>query len=74
MNSILKVFFCAVLIIVSVYYGLAYLTGYFGYDKQNWTYRKASNTIKESIERGVFVKELHFQVDSFTGYKFKFEA
>ena len=44
------------------------------YDKQHWIYRKMSDSIKESIERGVFVKELHFKIDSFSGPSFQFEV
>ena len=44
------------------------------YDDQHWIYRKMSDSIEESVKRGVFVKELNYKIDSFAGSSFKFEA
>lgn len=38
------------------------------------SYRVASSTIDESVKRGMFIRELHFKIDSFSGTPFKFEA
>ena len=39
--------------------------GWYGYKK--WQYRVGTPDMKKSKERGVFIKELHFEIDSFAG-------
>lgn len=53
---------------------IGYLSSYIGwYGYKKWKYRKCSYSIEESIKRGVFVKKLNYQIDSFYGTPFKFE-
>lgn len=39
--------------------------GWYGYEK--WMYRVGSDSIEEAKQRGVFVKELNFQVEGYSG-------
>jgi hypothetical protein len=65
-NQIIKRFSIVVLSIVIAYIAFGYVNSYFGwYGYKKWLYRKQSDSIEDSKRRGVFVKELHFKVDSF---------
>ncbi len=44
------------------------------YGEQNWLFRKMSDPVAESVKRGVFVKKLNYEVDSFSAPNFFFEA
>lgn len=60
----------ATLLLIGIigYYALGYLSSYIGYDGyKKWKYRKHSNDIAESKKRGMFVKELNFKVEGYSG-------
>ena len=68
MKNVLKLLSLVILSLVIGYFVLGYLSSYFGwYGYKKWQYRVATSDINESKKRGVFVKELHFQIDSFKG-------
>jgi hypothetical protein len=48
------------------------LFGWYGYEK--WKYRVSTNDINESKKSGVFIKEVHFEIDSFPGKIENFRA
>jgi hypothetical protein len=53
--------------IVSIFFFLGFANEFFGwYGYKKWTYRNQSDSMEDSKRRGVFIKELHFEVDSFT--------
>jgi hypothetical protein len=63
------------LLIVIGFFALGYLSswvGWYGYEK--WKDRKYSDNISESKKRGVFVKELHYQIENHSGREFPFEV
>lgn len=54
--------------------GLGYvssLLGRYGYKK--WKHRASTQSIEESKARGVFIREVHYRVDSFNGPLGKFK-
>jgi hypothetical protein len=54
---------------------LGYINSYFGwYGYEKWKYRVSTTSIDESKRRGVFIKELHFEIDSFPGAIYNFHA
>ena len=56
------------LIVVSGYYAFGYLSSYIGwYGYQKWRHRVGTNNIEESKRRGVFIKELHYRVEGYSG-------
>jgi hypothetical protein len=64
MRPVLKYSIIAIVLAALLYLGFGYLSsmvGWYGYKK--WKYRAASQNIKESKERGVFIKSLHFRVE-----------
>lgn len=68
MKKVLIIFFSVILILVVGYFALGYVSsfvGWYGYKK--WQFRVATSNMEESKKRGVFIKELQFQVDSFSG-------
>ncbi len=74
MKQILKYILIILCLLVTIYYGIGYLSSYMGwYAQEPWKYRKHSLNISESVSRGVFVKKLNYQIDSFYGVPFKFE-
>jgi hypothetical protein len=57
-----------ILILVLGYFLLGYISSYIGwYGYKKWRYRVATASIEESKKRRVFIKELHYEVDSFQG-------
>lgn len=57
-----------IILLAVVLFALGYLNSYFGwYGYEKWKYRVSTGSIEESKRRGVFVKELHFEIDSFAG-------
>lgn len=67
MIKYLRLLLVGVVILVLVYFILGYASSYVGwYGYKKWKYRVATSDIDESKRRGVFVKELHFQIDSFS--------
>jgi len=68
MNKLFKLLLIVIIVCVSGYFIVGYFSSYIGwYGYKKWKYRVATADIQESKERGVFIKELHFQVDSFSG-------
>ncbi|MBZ5858557.1 hypothetical protein [Flavihumibacter profundi] len=68
MKKVFKLLFAVIVFFVLGYFALGYISsfvGWYGYKK--WRYRVSTSDIEESKKRGVFVKELHFQIDSFSG-------
>jgi hypothetical protein len=64
-----------VVVFIAGLFGLGYLNSYFGwYGYEKWKYRVSTGSIEESKRRGVFVKELHFEIDSFPGTIENFHA
>jgi hypothetical protein len=62
------------LIAVVAYFGFGYINSYFGwYSHQHWKQRKGSMDINDARKRGVFVKELDYKVEGYSGdlYGFK---
>jgi hypothetical protein len=56
------------LIAVAGYFGLGYINSYVGWDShEHYKDRKGSMDIQESKKRGVFVKELNFEVVGYSG-------
>jgi hypothetical protein len=55
-----------ILALIVCFFAFVYINSYFGwYGYKKWLYRKQSDNMEDSKRRGVFVKELHFEVDSF---------
>ncbi len=68
MRKTYKLIAIAIMVIVAGYFALGYLSSYVGwYGYKKWQYRVATTSIEDSKKRGVFVKELKFTVDSFSG-------
>lgn len=64
MKPVIKYSIIVIVLAALLYLGFGYLSnmvGWYGYKK--WKSRKASQSIKESKERGVFNKSLHFKVE-----------
>lgn len=75
MKLIIKVFGTGLLVLVLIYYAIGYFSSYIGWNGyEKWKDRKASQSISESIKRGVFVKKLNFKFEDYQGPAFKFEA
>jgi hypothetical protein len=51
-----------------------YIQSKIAYPEQYWEFRKASQSSAESIKRGVFIKNLNFKIDSFSGDSLPFEG
>ncbi len=67
-NKFLAYVLVLIFLVLIGYYLLGYVSSYIGwYGYNKGTYRVATSDIHESKERGVFVKELNFSVDSFSG-------
>ncbi len=67
MNKVFKWCMIVILTLITCYFAFGYINSYFGwYGYRKWLYRKQSFNIEDSKRRGVFVKELHFEIDSFT--------
>src|SRR3569832_2084265 len=64
-----------ILLFLLCYIALGYLSSYMGwYGYGMWKNRIATSDIDESKKRGVFIKELHFRIDSFSGVIPNFRA
>lgn len=70
MKSSIKIFL-VILIISGIVFSMIDFLGDVAYGDK-WKYRGGTDNMEESIKRGVFVKELHFKIDSFSGPSFKF--
>jgi hypothetical protein len=63
------------IVFIAGLFALGYLNSYFGwYGYEKWKYRVSTGSIEESKRRGVFVRELHFEIDSFPGTIENFHA
>ena len=61
-------------IVLVGYFVLWFLSTYLGwYGYEQWKYRHGTTSIEEAKERGIFVKELNFSVQNYSGdlYNFK---
>jgi hypothetical protein len=59
-------YFKIVMLITAGLLALGILNSYFGwYAYEKWKYRVSTISIDDSKRRGVFIKELHFEIDSF---------
>ncbi|MEJ7740171.1 MAG: hypothetical protein WKF97_22345 [Chitinophagaceae bacterium] len=68
MKKVFKVLFIVLILFVLGYISLGYISSFFGwYGYKKWEHRAATLSIEESQKRGVFVLELHYKIDSFTG-------
>ncbi len=68
MIKVVKFFVIGSIVLVVGYYILGFASSYIGwYGYKKWKYRVGTSSIEESRKRGVFEKELNFQVDSFAG-------
>lgn len=68
MKKYIKISIAIVILFIFGYFLLGCISsfiGWYGYGK--WKYRVASHNVDESKKRGVFVKELNFKIDSFSG-------
>jgi hypothetical protein len=73
MKKYIKPLLIFVLIVVAAYYGFGYINSYFGwYSHKHWTQRKGSTDINEAKNRKVFIKQLHFSVEGYSGNLFEF--
>ena len=73
MKKALTIFVSVSLIFLMSYFVLGYVSsfvGWYGYKK--WLYRVATSNLEESKARGVFIKELQFQIDGFPVKKINF--
>ncbi len=69
------VIFSVVVVFVAGLLALGYLNSYFGwYGYEKWKYRVSTSSIQDSKRRGIFVKELNFEIDSFPGKIENFHA
>lgn len=74
MTKIFKLSAIIILILVVAYFGFGYINSYFGwYSHEHYKYRKGSTDIADSKRRGVFIKELNFQVEGYSGYLYGFK-
>ncbi len=74
MKPLLKLTLILLVIVVAGYFAFGYINSYFGwYSHEHWKYRKGSTDIDEAKRRGVFVKELNYKVEGYSGdlYGFK---
>lgn len=68
LRTAIKVLIVTACLFVIGYYALGYLSSYVGwYGYEKWKHRVATSNIDDSKRRGVFERELQFQVDSFDG-------
>lgn len=73
MKKFIKPILIFVLILTVAYYGLGYINSYFGwYSRKSWTQRKGSTDINEAKNRGVFIKQLNFSVEGYSGNLYDF--
>ena len=74
-KDIYKKVITLILIVILGVISFRYLSSYFGwYAYQKRKYRLSTNDINDSKKRGVFVKEVHFEIDSFPGNIENFRA
>lgn len=74
MKQYVKIFSIVIIICAAIFLAIGYLSSYIGwYGYRKWEHRSASTSLQESINRGVFVKELNFKIDSFSGPSFDFK-
>ena len=64
----IKLITILLLTVIAGYFALGYLSSYVGwYGYKKWKHRVGSTDISESKRRGVFVKELNFKVEGYSG-------
>jgi hypothetical protein len=74
MKRIVRPTLTIILVLIVIYFSFGYINSYFGwYSREHWKYRKGSMDVAESKKRGVFIKELNYKVDDYSGdlYGFK---
>ncbi|RYE50676.1 MAG: hypothetical protein EOP48_19365 [Sphingobacteriales bacterium] len=68
MKKVIKYTIISIIILVAAYLFLGYFSSYVGwYGYEKWKYRVGSVDIAEAKQRGVFVKDLHFSVEGYSG-------
>jgi len=68
MKRILKYLLAGTLLTIVAFLLLGYISSFIGwYGYKKWQYRVGSQSVQESKKRNVFVKELNFKIDSFSG-------
>ena len=66
--KLLKLTVIAGLVTVAIFYGFGYVNSYVGwYSHHHYKDRKGSRDIQESKKRGVFVKDLNFEIVGYSG-------
>ena len=69
MKPHIKLISILLLTVIAGYFALGYLSSYVGwYGYKKWKHRIGSTDISESKRRGVFVKELNFKVEGYSGH------
>ena len=68
MKKILRPALTIILIVLIIYFGFGYINSHFGwYAHEHWKQRKGSIDINEARSRGVFVKELNYKIEGYSG-------
>lgn len=68
MTRIFKPTLIIILVVVVAYFGFGYINSYFGwYSHEHYKYRKGSTDVSEAKQRGVFVKQLNYKVEGYSG-------
>lgn len=74
MTKIFKPTLIIISVLVIAYFGFGYINSYFGwYFHEHYKHRKGSTDIADSKQRGVFIKELNFIVDGYSGNLYGFK-
>ena len=75
MKNIIKWIFLSASSIIIIYYVIGYFSSYIGWNGyKKWEYRKASQSVSESINRKIFVKKLNYLIEDYSGFPFPFEV
>jgi hypothetical protein len=73
MTRIFKPTLGIILALVITYFGFGYINSYFGwYSHEHYKYRKGSTDIAEAKQRGVFVRQLNYKVEGYSGDLYDF--
>jgi len=70
--KIIATFVFALFLVLLIFSSINSYFGWYGYKK--WKYRAGTGDINDSKRRHVFVKELHFKIDNFSGKIENFHA
>src|SRR3954453_18688335 len=68
MTKIFKPTLIIILILLVAYFGFGWINSYFGwYSHEHYKYRKGSTDIPEAKQRGVFIRQLNYKVEGYSG-------